>query len=83
MPEEWLTVVDAAFRMQQAGSTISWRTISKYRDSLRIPSQDQGGIGLVRISDVVAYELAAGVDQTAAVNHGVMKTDMCLGFNEL
>jgi hypothetical protein len=83
MDEDWLTVVDAAFRMTQDGDPISWRTISKYRDAGRIPSQDQGGIGLVRISDVLAYEAAAGIKREEQVNNGVMKTDALLTDREL
>ena len=83
MDEDWLTVVDAAFRMAQVGNPISWRTISKYRDSERIPSMDQGGIGLVRISDVLAYEAAAGIKREEQVNNGVMKMDALLRIEEL
>lgn len=83
MDEDWLTVVDAAFWMGQAGDPISWRTISKYRDAGRIDSQDQDGIGLVRICDVLAYEAAAGIKRTEHVNHGVIKTDALLRHDEL
>jgi len=83
MDGDWLTVVDAAFRMGQAGDPISWRTISKYRDAGRIDSQDQDGIGLVRICDVVAYEASAGIERQKHVNNGVMKTDALLRHEEL
>lgn len=48
--EEWLTILDAAFRLKA-----SWRIISRMADAQRIPCQERNGIRYVRVSDVVAW----------------------------
>jgi hypothetical protein len=84
--ENWLTDVDAAFRMSQSGNPISWRTISKWRDSDRIPCQECNGLRLVRISDVTAFSASQQrIDQQDAgsCGNGSMPTEALLKFDEL
>jgi hypothetical protein len=85
--ENWLTDVDAAFRMSHSGNPISWRTISKWRDSGRIPCQERNGLRLVRISDVTAFveSQQKRIDQQDAgsCGNGSMSTEALLKFHEL
>lgn len=95
--ENWLTDVDAAFRMSQRGNPISWRTISKWRDSERIPCLECNGLRLVRISDVTAYlasqscgrsqtdpqQQRIGQQDAGSCGNGSMSTEALLKFDEL
>ncbi len=44
---EWLTICDAAFRLN-----VSWRIVSRIADAKRIPCQERSGIRFVRVDDV-------------------------------
>lgn len=85
--ENWLTDVDAAFRMSQSGNPISWRTISKWRDSERIPCLECNGLRLVRISDVTAFlasqQKRIGQQDAGSCGNGSMSTEALLKFDEL
>lgn len=85
--ENWLTDVDAAFRMSQRGNPISWRTISKWRDSERIPCLECNGLRLVRISDVTAFlssqQQRIGQQDAGSCGNGPMSTEALLKFEEL
>lgn len=79
---EWITDKQAADAMKRRGLDVCWRTVSKWRDSDRIPCQEREGIRLVRLVDVFAFFSALPARPVAALN-GELSSGACLEFGEL
>ena len=63
--DDWLTILDAAFRLK-----MSWRIVSCYADANRIPCQERNGIRFVRVVDIRDYEDARGIHRPDAGSGG-------------
>lgn len=82
--EDWLTIVDAAFRLQQLRLHVGPRQLRVYIDSERIPHQERDGIRRIRVNDVIRFiELRTTEPPRPESEPGGTGEELFLKFTEL